>query len=302
MALRSELCADESLQRGEPQEATASRVEHWLLVEFGGRWPYDPLDAPPFAGALRDRLAEQLAALPRSRLLLVRRPRTRAGGTLTVFYGRTLERGSRFFRLDAEAPPDLADVDFVQSMRDGGRGEPVEHPLLLVCVHGRRDRCCALYGQPLYDRLCRLGHAGWTWMATHVGGDRFAGNLVCLPEGLYFGRVGPTAAEALLASYLKGRIDLDHFRGRSCYPFPAQAAEVHVRRETGLLGFTDLRLAGATPTDDGWRVRFEAEVAGVVHEVDVERRLDPPAYLTCRAEVPRPVRRFAAVGSRVLAS
>ena len=25
----------------------------------------------------------------------------------------------------------------------------------------------------------------------HVGGDRFAGNLVCLPEGLYFGRVGP---------------------------------------------------------------------------------------------------------------
>jgi hypothetical protein len=302
MALRSELCADESLQRDEPQHATASRVEHWLLVEYGGRWPYDPLDAPLFAGALRDRLAEQLAALPRSRLLLVRRPRTRASGPLTVFYGRTLERGSRFFRLDAEAPEDLEDVDFADWMRDGGRGESLDHPLLLVCVHGKRDRCCARYGQPLYDRLCRLGHTGWTWMATHVGGDRFAGNLVCLPEGLYFGRVGGAAAEPLLASYLDGRVDADHYRGRSCYPFPAQAAEAHVRRAKGLFGLTDLRLVGATPTDRGWSVRFEAEVAGVVHEVDVERRLDPAAYLTCRAEVARPVPRFVAFASRVLAA
>ena len=302
MALRSELCADDSRRRGEPQDATASRVEHWVLVEYGGRWPYDPLDATLFAGALRDRLAEQLAALPRSRLLLVRRPRTATSGPLRVFYGRTLERGSRFFRLEAEAPRDLEHVDFPAWMRDGGRGEPLDHPLLLVCVHGRRDRCCARYGQPLFDRLCKLGHTGWTWMATHVGGDRFAGNLVCLPEGLYYGRVGRTAAEPLLASYLEGRVDVDHYRGRSCYPFPAQAAEVHVRRETGLLGLTDLRLADATPTDGGWRVRFEAEVAGVVHEVDVERRLDPAAYLTCRAEVARPVRRFVAVASRVVAT
>lgn len=301
MALRSELCAEDSLQRDEPQEATASRVEHWILVEYGGRWPYEPLDAALFAGTLRDRLAEQLAALPRSRLLLVRRPRARPGGPFKVFYGRTLERGSRFFRLDVDAAPDLHEIDFSASMRDGGRGEPLEHPLLLVCVHGRRDRCCARYGQPLYDRLCKLGHRGWTWMTTHVGGDRFAGNLVSLPDGLYFGRVERAAAEALLASYLEGRIDLDHYRGRSCYPFPAQAAELHVRRETGLLGFTDLRFDGATPSERGWRVRFAAEVAGVVHEVEVERRLEAEAYLTCRAEVARPVRRFVAVASRVVA-
>ncbi len=301
MALRSELCADESLQRGEPQDATASRVEHWILLEYGGRWPYEPLDASVLAGALRNRLREQLDALPRSRLLLVRRPRTRTTGPLAVFYGRVVERGSRFFRLDVDAVSDLRDVDFTTTIGDGGEGEPLEHPLLLVCVHGRRDRCCALYGQPLYDRLCRLGHAGWTWMSTHVGGDRFAGNLVCLPEGLYYGRVDRGAAEPLLASYLDGRIDLDHYRGRSCYPFPAQAAEVHVRRETGLVGLTDLRLAGATPTDGRWLVRFEAEIAGTVHEVDVVQRLGPPAYLTCRAEVARPVRGFVAVASRVLA-
>ena len=301
MALRSELCADEALQRDEPQEATASRVEHWILVEYGGRWPYEPLDAALFAGTLRDRLAEQLTALPRSRLLLVRRPRTRAGGPMRVFYGRTLERGSRFFRIDVDAAPDLHEIDFPASMRDGGRGQPLEHPLLLVCVHGRRDRCCARYGQPLYDSLCKLGHSGWTWMTTHVGGDRFAGNLVCLPEGLYFGRVASDAAHSLLASYLDGAVDLAHYRGRSCYSFAAQAAELHVRRETGLAGLTDVRLAGASRTAAGWRIRFAAEVAGVVHEVEVERRLEAEAYLTCRAEVARPVRRFVAVGSRVLA-
>ena len=302
MALRSDLCAEASLVRAEPQTATASRVENWVLIEYGGAWPYEPLNSTLFEGSLRERIAAQLAALPRSRLLLIRRPRTPRVGAFTIFYGRTTERGSRFFRVELEAPTDLHEVDFVAAIREGGQGVPLEHPLLLVCTHGRRDRCCARYGQPLYDHLCAIGDRGWIWMSSHVGGDRFAGNLVCLPEGLYFGRVERAGADAVVAAYLDGRIDLDHYRGRSSYPFVVQAAEAHVRRAAGLDGFHDLRLDGVTRTDRGWLVRLRAVVSGALHEVEVERRMGSQEYLTCRSEVARPVRAFVVVGSRVPAA
>ena len=69
---------------------------------------------------------------------------------------------------------------------------------------------------------------------THIGGDRFAGNLVCLPEGLYYGRVDREAAGSVLDEHLAGRLLLEHYRGRSIYTFPVQAAERSVREATGL--------------------------------------------------------------------
>ena len=42
-----------------------------------------------------------------------------------------------------------------------------------------------------------------------------------------------------------GRIRLDHYRGRCCYPFPVQAAEHRVREATGLTGLDDLMLVAA---------------------------------------------------------
>ena len=40
------------------------------------------------------------------------------------------------------------------------------------------------------------------------GGDRFAGNVVVLPEGLYYGRVRPEEAWTVLDEHLAGRIHL----------------------------------------------------------------------------------------------
>ena len=239
------LCAEVSAAAGEPLEATASRVEHWLLVEYGGHWPYDPLDAAVFAGTLRDRIAEQLRELRNSRLLLIKRPGRGRRDRVEVVYGSTPERGGRFWRLELDHHADLGGLDLPALLAGGApaRGEPLDHPLLLVCTHGTRDRCCAKYGQVLCRSLHRHAPEGWVRQASHVGGDRFAGNVVCLPEGIYLGRVRPAQSKRVLAEYLEGRIELDAYRGRSCYPFPLQAAEIEVRRRTGLRGFHDLRLA-----------------------------------------------------------
>ena len=288
------LCAEAALERHEGLAGTASRVTRWLLVEYGGQWPYEPLDATVFAGGLGARLGAQLAEVPGARLCLVKRPGEGRRDGVTVFYGSTPGRGGRFRRLELEDHGRLGDLDLAALLCDGdGPGERLEHPLLLVCTHGVRDRCCAKYGQELCRALGGSAPDGWVWQASHVGGDRFAGNLVALPEGLYFGRVGRAEAPRVLEAYLDGRIDLACYRGRSSDPFAVQAAEAAVRERTGLTGFCDLGWTETLRVEDGvWEVAFRAEVAGDVHRVRVERRLGEPQLLTCRAAEPRPPRQF----------
>jgi hypothetical protein len=297
------LCADVSQQHSEPLGATASRVDTWLLVEYRRLWSRDPIAGSGLADEVKHHLRAQLRALPSSRLLFIRRPDRRQQDSLAVFFGRSREREQSLFSLVLSDYEQLLSLDFVAALTGAAQlGARLTHPLLVVCTHGKRDRCCAKYGRPLYDELRKDAEPDWVWQSTHVGGDRFAGNLVCLPEGLYFGRVEPADVSPLLDQYLAGRIDLEHYRGRSCYPFAAQAAEQRVRAETGLTGVDDVSLAGSERTgDDSWRVRFLVAATGELHETDVAGELaDEPAYLTCSAATPSRPRRYVATAHRVL--
>ena len=73
---------------------------------------------------------------------------------------------------------------------------------------------------------------GWVWQSSHVGGDRFAGNVVVLDDGVYYGRVEPSDAWPVVEAALERRVHLPLYRGRSCYGFAAQAAEIAVREAT----------------------------------------------------------------------
>jgi hypothetical protein len=282
-------CAELSAERREPLGATASRVDHWLLVEYGGYWPHEPLDVAVFAGSLRERLAARLRELGSAKLLLLKRAGRERRGHVEVIYGATPERGAWFRRLELEHHGQLAELEF----EPGGPGEPLDHPLLLVCTHGTRDRCCARYGQALCRALNHLVDPEWIRQCSHVGGDRFAGNLVVLPEGLYFGRVGPGDVEPLIAGYLEARIDLDRYRGRSCWPFAAQAAELAIRHGRGLTGLHDLRVESVRRAGpELWEVTILAEVAGERITLEVAREHGEPQLLTCKAKEERAPRRF----------
>jgi hypothetical protein len=296
---RRALCADVSSAGAESLAATASRIDHWILVEYRGLWGRDVLGDSLLSAELKRHLRDQLARLPHSRLLFVKKPERRPEPRRTVFFGCSRQGEERFYRLEFDRHEDLLSLDFVAALRDSGvPGVPVDHPLFVVCTHGKRDRCCAKYGNQLYDRLCAETEPTSVWQATHVGGDRFAGNVVCLPEGLYFGRVGDDDVAPLLASYFEREINLERYRGRSGHTFAVQAAERFVRDATGLTGIDAVVLAGVRARDEGWTVELRTEEA--VHEVDVLTELsDEPVYLTCAAVTPQHARRFVATGRRV---
>ena len=299
IASRRALCADVSASATEPLGATASRVDHWILIEYRGLWSRDVLGDSLLSAELKAHLRDQLARLPHSRILFVKKPERRPDPRRRVFFGCSREGEERFYGLEFERHEDLRSLDFVSALRDSGvPGVPLDHPLFVVCTHGKRDRCCAKYGHQLYDRLCAETEPTWVWQATHVGGDRFAGNVVCLPEGLYFGRVGEEDVAPLLASYLEGEIDMEHYRGRSAYTFAVQAAERLVRETAGLRGIDAVALGSVRASDSGWTI--EVTTPDQTYEVDVVSELsEEPIFLTCSAATPQRARRFVATGHRV---
>ena len=288
MATRRPLCSDLSREHSEPLSATASRIDYWLLIEHRGLWNRQPLAGSGLSEEIKQHVRAQLRARGSTRVVFVKRPDRRGRPGIEVFHGSTRAGDKAFFHHRLESYDELLELDLSPG------GSALEHPLFVVCTHGKRDRCCAVYGRPLYDTLRDELDEDWVWQATHVGGDRFAGNVVVLPDGLYFGRVGPSAVARLLDTYLAGHIDLDHYRGRCSYTFPAQAAEHALRLELRLTGIADLSLDRIGRDGDEWKVAFRTS-DGQVHERTVVAELGELTYLTCDAEQLQRPRRFRAL-------
>lgn len=297
---RRPFCAEVSRAAEEPLGATASRIDNWLLVEYRGAWRRDVLGGSLLSARLKTHLREHLELLRPSRLLFVKQPERRAASGRRVFLASTKPGAERLLGLEVEHQDDLHAIDLAGSLAgDDAPFHPVPGPVLVVCTHGKRDRCCARHGRPLYDALRAAGTDGAdgaVWQSTHVGGDRFAGNVVALPSGTFHGRVAPGDVPGLLAALTTGRVDLERYRGRSAYPFAVQAAERALRETKGILGLDDLVLLGSEHRpDETWRVRFRTP-DGETHRLDVVAELGEPELLTCDAAEPRQPRRYRVTG------
>lgn len=273
---------------------TASTVRSWLLLEDAGPWGRD---------ALRDaRLPERvgLELLRRCRAagvrpLLIRRvsPDATPSQGLTCFAMRSGPEAPWIERASLANVRDALDLD-LPALGGGIRPgfEAVEGALFLVCTHGRRDVCCAERGRPLARALAGA-FPDRTWESSHVGGDRFAGNLVAFPHGVYLGRVGSDEAVDVARSFVDGKVSLEHLRGRSCFPMPVQAADHALRTREGFDRLDDVVLERteehegvSTSTFTTPKGRFSVSIAIEDSE---------PAFLTCHSHVAEPAPAYRAI-------
>ena len=127
-------------------------------------------------------------------------------------------------------------------------GETVTDPMLLVCTHGRRDRCCAVDGRALARAVAATGESD-VWESTHLGGHRFAPTALVLPTGYLYGRLDVAGAVAAHKAAAVGEVEPGLCRGRSTWTQPGQVAELAVRAETGLRGANVLRVEHADGDD-----------------------------------------------------
>jgi hypothetical protein len=172
--------------------------------------------------------------------------------------------------------------------------EPWAGPLVLVCTHGRHDACCAERGRPLAAELARVA-PDQVWECSHLGGDRFAGNVLVLPRGLGFGRVDPARGPGLLDDLSRDVLDLDLMRGRATLPMAAQFAEIHLRRELDERRDQAVGYLGSRRDEDDVLASFRVEDA--VYDVRVRATSGPAAALTCRARRDNPVPRHEVIAT-----
>lgn len=283
-------CADASLARDEPLRGSASFVRRWLLLEQPGAWGSDALSQ----SRLPSRVAQELrhrASAAGVRVILIRRGARLSTGRRQCYLLRTEDCETYATHMSLDAAEDVLDIDLA-----GFRaGEPVRdaallrHPVFLVCTHGRHDACCSIKGNQVSRIACVEPDAD-AWECSHIGGDRFAANLVCFPHGIYYGRVTPDNVVRLMSAYSRGDLDLDHYRGRCCYPFPIQAAEYFLRREMNVVGVEDVRLTASSVTEE--RLSASFIVGDRAAEVVVAVTEGAAHHLTCNASRPLAVPRY----------
>lgn len=258
---------------------TASRVRRWLIIEQPGPWGREALHESYIDGSVAAAI-DASAQAAGARVLLVRQVGADRSTPRSAFLVRS-DRAHRWIkRLRFSDPADLVDLDLgvLHSDDPPGIGEPGPANLPLVCTNGKHDPCCADFGRPVVRALRGAGVE--VWESSHVGGDRFAANLVCLPTGVYFGRVAPEDAERILQDHGEGLLDLDAYRGRSCYPPLMQAGEIFARRELGERRLDALRFASTSQQgSEASVVLIHADGREV--RVRVLRERAAPEALTC---------------------
>lgn len=284
----AEPCGMASRDLGEEIAGTATVVTEWLLIEDRSVW------GPDAVADLASR-SHAMAALVDAavgggmRVMAIRRPSRRDRPPL-VYRATSRDGAVRLTRDPLEVAAGTLTADprahLAQEQRE----------MFLICTHGRRDPCCTRWGKPA---AMDLGEDPSVWESSHVGGHRFAGNMVALPLGLYLGRMDRDNAGIVLEGLRAGRVPIEHLRGRSAWPQPAQAAEVFARRHLGDRGISGWRLVSSDAVAHGsWRSVI-ATPRGVV-AVTVERVALPAAYDGCLKDLPSSRWEFRPVGFETL--
>lgn len=289
-------CAVTARDRGDQLFGTAAPGQRWLLIEHPGPWPRRAFET---SSALREVAAR--AVRDGVRAVLIRRPgRPRAAPSAGL--------GASSAALGRPAPRAWAYVD----ARPGGEGawwseysderELLEVPLVagsarstepihLVCAHGKHDTCCAVEGRPVAAALAAVAPAG-TWECSHIGGDRFAPNLVVLPHGFYYGNLDPASAVGVIAAYRAGAVVPELLRGRSAFPPAVQAAQHYARSRTGVRGIDVLDPLGVERLDERATRVTLATVGERAIVATVRAGWSAPAILSCAAGRPERARHF----------
>jgi hypothetical protein len=278
--------------------SATERTRAWLLIEHPGPW----------AGRLEDSaLAAPVSrALARARehavrVQLIRRPGRRRAVPPIQVYAAWSGPGAWLEGRELADPAELDTLDLgaVGAGLRPGFGAPARD-LFLVCTNGKHNACCARLGAPL-ARALREAFGDAVWETTHLGGDRYSANMVCLPDGLYYGDLAIVDGLTAAARYARGEVWLKRYRGRAGQPQAAQAAEHFLRTHTGNRSVAAVTIESVSPA--GETAEVVAGLGGERYLARVERvRLDPCGPECTQDASTYVLKELARLGSGVVAA
>ena len=255
-------CSQAARAGSEHLYGTGAEVSAWLLLEVPRPWGAKAVAESDLPKAIRERLLTWKADAPRARVQLIRKEvgTKQEEGAIQLYAASVTPARTALYhaRLDAYQNISALDLAFVADERNpsGDVWTPTEERLVLTCVNGKRDRCCAKWGRPIHRAFSKAAGVS-AWQTTHLGGHRFAPTTLVLPDGIHYGWLAPSEAAPLAEAHRRGEIyRLDRLRGEVVFDRPVQAAAYFLRRETACRKIGEVRLMAAEQNEAGWQVTF----------------------------------------------
>ena len=186
---------------------------------------------------------------------------------------------------------------------------------ILVCTHGSYDSCCGKLGYPIYDELKKFSSNNpeinlRIFRANHLGGHRFAPNIVDMPEGRNWVRLQPhQISDFILKQKSPSDFRMCH-RGWIGLDTPyEQTAEHEILMRVGWDWVNRARSSSIVPNSNGQTDRnvkiecvAEDEANPEVYEVNVSQ-VDSVPTIECRTgEISGAGLQFAATAFKYITS
>lgn len=213
-------CSELHRERGGPLLGTAPEMEALVLVECRRPWDSKVEKSVDFPEGLKETVKRagqdvKILATPSNRspqqLREVRVYRRAEDGAVTLA------------RLAWDGSPVSHDRLAQALLASDGEAAP---PLLLVCTHGSRDRCCGTLGYPIAEAVrAQAGEGLEVLECSHIGGHRYAPTLLSVAQWRCYGDVRLEEAPALVRHLLAGTVLPGRHRGACWLEEREQVAE-----------------------------------------------------------------------------
>jgi hypothetical protein len=269
------LCTDLAWEYGIPLVGTATRGDIWFLLEYSGRWGAKAFEESSLPQEVKEHINAAQYPGVKVRTLLIKQDQSRARRGYRFFVGQTHPLEPRLYEYHLENYTDLLSVDLA-SLAAGEAGDPKHlrrEPLYLVCVNGKRDQCCSIYGPETYQAMTEeAGEA--VWQSSHIGGHNKAPTILFFPHGLNYGQTSPTEANRVMRAYQAGEVVLHNYRGRVCFDPPVQAAEHFWREQSGDLSLPGVEIESANEIGNNiWGINVGAINGQNRIQMRIQRRI-----------------------------
>jgi hypothetical protein len=233
-----EYCSLTSIKSDENIFATASYFTKLLLVEYNSPWSENPLISNLLPEEVNNFLLQFKKKSNSNRVLFIKNKK-KANQQINIFAINNLQDlpyTNHFILKDYNQLLEFSEQDLFFI-----KGEKTLSDLIyLVCTNGKKDKCCSKFGVPIFKQLSQT--TSNVWECTHVGGDRFAPNVVVLPYCIFYGALSIEDLPTLVELTKDQKVLLSKYRGRSCNSLIEQAAEYFLRTQQNNLNILDYKI------------------------------------------------------------
>lgn len=231
-------CSTNSRLNQEPWLGSASPAQVWIALSHPKPWGANALSSIDIGDQNRKHLTSIFSLYPDSRIQIITQNNS---SEIVLFFAVAFEHDQRLYRIPLSNYDSIRDLQWqdIIDNKPAYQKYSSHTPVYLICTNDQHDPCCGKWGQQLFDQNSNTKNL---WQCSHLGGDRFAANVVSLPTGSYYRQIDEQALKAIIEAEKQNTIYIDRFAGRSCYDRITQVAFHYLLRANPQTAINDWQL------------------------------------------------------------